>query len=120
MEDVNWNVSWFPNVPKYSPSYWDTTLNQRKFIREIAEVYGIHQNEDWQRVSLSLIKKNGGSVSKLRFSIINKGSPSQVSRLISTTSANYFNVSFTNRKWRCFSFAGASKECCNSIAFSAK
>lgn len=44
--------------------------NQRKFVETLADTYHLDKESDWQRVTISLFKKNGGQVFS-QFSRIN-------------------------------------------------
>lgn len=60
---MTWKREWFINLPKHSPSYWNSQENQRNFMDAIAMQYNIRSLGDWQKVTVSLIKGNGGKVS---------------------------------------------------------
>lgn len=60
--DVNWQREWFPNLKKYEKGYWREERNQRKFLDLIAAKYNLQQPSDWNRVTQSLIRQNGGQV----------------------------------------------------------
>lgn len=82
-----WNDDWFRHLP-YPPSYWEDLENQRKFMRNIAEKYGFHNQRDWKRVSSSLIVQHGGRVNRMKKSCKSIGSTAIVQK---------FNFSSTER-----------------------
>lgn len=61
-KDIKWAKEWFQNLPKYSVTFWKNKENQREFMNKIAKSYNIRTPNDWQRVTVSLIKMKGGQV----------------------------------------------------------
>lgn len=50
------------NQNRTSKFHWESEQNRKNFIDTLVERYGITNPNDWRSVSLSLFKKNGGSV----------------------------------------------------------
>ena len=48
------------NNPKQSPGYWDNNDNILKFLSEIQQIYNLKSPEDWNSVTTTQIKSNGG------------------------------------------------------------
>lgn len=59
---MKWSKEWFPTIPKYSPSYWLSESNQKRFLDEISSQFGIVKPSDWARITISLVKGQGGQV----------------------------------------------------------
>lgn len=57
-----WKREWFPRISKYPANYWESPENQRAFLEKIASDYGLKNPNDWNRVTISLIKQRGGKV----------------------------------------------------------
>lgn len=62
--EIAWKREWFPKIPKYPGSFWNSKENQIAFLDDIAIDYKIKEPSDWSRVTLSLVRKKGGQVSK--------------------------------------------------------
>lgn len=65
--DVNWERSWFIYVPMYPKAYWDNPSNQRSFLDSLAEKYHLKNSSDWQRLTVTLVRRKGGSVSSVSY-----------------------------------------------------
>lgn len=62
------------SLPRFSREYWSSDANCRKFMDKIAEDSNIVLGSDWKKVSLSLIRNNGGQVNHSRLQIyVSKG-----------------------------------------------
>lgn len=61
--EIEWQKTWFTNIPKYPSSYWNSIHNHKSFLEEIAFTYDIQSSTDWRRISNSLLKRKGGHVS---------------------------------------------------------
>lgn len=60
--EISWKKEWFPNTLQFPISFWRKEDNRKHFLQTLASDYNIFHFHDWQRVSLSLIKKKGGQV----------------------------------------------------------
>jgi hypothetical protein len=67
---VQWNREWFENLPKFPPSFWSEKQNQKIFLEMVAKQYNVKKPAQWQRITPSTIKRNGGQVCTA-FSMIN-------------------------------------------------
>lgn len=57
-----WKREWFPRIPIFGRSYWDSDENSKKFLDSLAMQYNLQDLGDWRRVSVALIKSKGGRV----------------------------------------------------------
>lgn len=62
--EIGWKREWFPSLPKFSNADWESMENRRKFMDGIAGVANIDSMNDWRKVSLAFILRNGGKVSR--------------------------------------------------------
>lgn len=76
-----WKREWFPNLPRYSKVHWNSLEHCRKFMDEIAVNSNVVSDRDWRKVSLTLIRHNGGEVIEILFYLISTGTTSQASRV---------------------------------------
>ena len=53
---------WFHHIPKYPKEFWNNLNNSQKFLDQISNEHNINTSNDWKRITISLIKKNGGQV----------------------------------------------------------
>lgn len=62
--ETSWKRDWFTNLPIFPKDHWNSRENQLKFLEKIASQYNIKFNSpaDWKRITLSLIRKQGGQV----------------------------------------------------------
>lgn len=70
MIDVDWKKEWFPTIPKYTRMYWKSEENQRNFLKYIASQYGVEKPQDWNKISLTLIRGEGGQVNLFSMQVI--------------------------------------------------
>lgn len=61
-QDIEWKREWFPNISKFPKDYWDSTSSQKAFLDTLRVQYKLNNADDWKRVTLSLIRKQGGQV----------------------------------------------------------
>ena len=60
--EIKWKREWFPITPKYPKEYWNNLNNSQIFLDQIAINQNINTPNDWKKITVSLIKKNGGQV----------------------------------------------------------
>ncbi len=60
--DVKWERKWFNNIPRFPKKYWTSMDNCKNFMDEIATHSNVISANDWRKVSLALIRRNGGLV----------------------------------------------------------
>lgn len=61
-KEVNWKIEWFKYVRGLPDSFWTHSSNRITFMDEFAIKYNIQVPSDWKRISVSLLKKQGGKV----------------------------------------------------------
>lgn len=64
--DIEWKREWFANLPKYERSFWNSEENCKHFLNKIATEVNIQTTNDWRKISISLLKNNGGNVSNTK------------------------------------------------------
>lgn len=62
LPEVPWKREWFPHIPRFPKSHWNSIENCRSFIDDIAKSSHVHSSSDWRRVSVTLIRNIGGAV----------------------------------------------------------
>ena len=62
LTEIEWKREWFHNIPKYPKEFWNNLNNSQRFLDQISNEYNINSPNDWKRITISLIKKNGGQV----------------------------------------------------------
>ena len=59
--EIKWNREWFLNIPKFPKSHWQSALNRRKFLDEVAIKLNIKNESDWGEVTTKQICEFGGA-----------------------------------------------------------
>lgn len=105
--ETTWNREWFPSIAQFPKSYWDKEENCRIFMDEIAMKNNIQSENDWKKVSTTMFKRNGGSVStKLLYSLINK----ELLRKHNDSLLSVLKKFYPSCDWREFVFSKLSSE----------
>lgn len=60
--EIQWKREWFSNLSRFSNTYWNSVENCRQFMDKIAVNSNVILERDWRKVSLALIRSNGGQV----------------------------------------------------------
>lgn len=60
--DIEWKREWFPNLPVFPKTYWNSMDNCRMFLDKLAKNYNISSLNDWRKISGNLISRRGGKV----------------------------------------------------------
>lgn len=68
-EDIQWKKSWFANAHQFPKKHWESLENCKKFMEDIAVKSKVFSEKDWRKVSLTLIRQNGGEVNKFLISL---------------------------------------------------
>ena len=55
--EQSWHPWLFPQVPD---GYWNNIENQKKFFDQLAAKWNIQKADDWNKVTLAMVTKEGG------------------------------------------------------------
>jgi hypothetical protein len=53
--------------------YWNHMQNQKKFFDELAIKWNIQKTDDWNKVTLGMVEKEGGSFVRKYYKSLQKG-----------------------------------------------
>lgn len=58
--EINWKRGWFETLSRFPKTHWNSIQNCRSFMDDIAVSSNVVLPGDWKKVSLALIRNNGG------------------------------------------------------------
>lgn len=60
--DIQWKQEWFSSTPRFPKSHWNSQENCKLFMDDVAKKNHIKTQSDWRKVTIGVLRKNGGSV----------------------------------------------------------
>lgn len=51
--EIDWDPSWFANIPKTKRGFWASKQNQRQYFEELASKFNIKEPSDWGKLTFS-------------------------------------------------------------------